>query len=153
MGYTGRIVVARSGQRLADTLDATVLDEHDLGGGWQSLQLDGDLRSATQTLVAQTGAPALSAFFVDSDLADVSAATPNGVGWRAYLHENSALQLGAPPLTTPRDEVVRQALAWSAEAGLTASENAVRAVLDANNTFAEETFDELLAALGLPAPE
>jgi hypothetical protein len=152
MGYTGRIVVARSGQRLTETLDAAVLDEKDLGGGWQSLQLDGDLRSATQVLVDQTGAPALSAFVVDSDLADVSGQTPSGVRWRTYLHENAALQLGAPPLTTSPDEVVRQALAWSAEAGLTASEGALRAALQAHNTFAEETLDELLAALGLLAP-
>ncbi len=149
MGYTGRIVVARSGQRLAETLDAAVLDEKDLGDGWQSLQLDGDLRSANESLVDQTGAPALSAFIVDSDLADVSGQAPSGVRWRAYLHENKALQMGAPPLTTSRDEVVRQALAWSAEAGLPASEGALRSALDAHNTFAEETFDELLAALGL----
>jgi hypothetical protein len=55
----------------------------------------------------------------------------------------------APQLDTPRDEVVRRALAWSAEAGLSASPVAIVAALDAHNTFAEETFAELLAALGL----
>ncbi|WP_027341553.1 hypothetical protein [Hamadaea tsunoensis] len=152
MGYTGRIVVARSDHRLAEALPGIgILDQQDLGGGWQSLHLDGDLRSATQTLVTQTGSPALSAFILDSDLADVSALTPGGVRWRAYLHEEAAEEMGAPPLGTSRDEVVGQALAWSAEAGLTASETALRAALDAHHTLAEETFDELLAALGIVA--
>ena len=152
MGYSGRIVVARTEQRLAEVealRGIAVLDEKTYGDGWQSVQLDGDLRTATHALVAQTQAPALSAYILDSDLADVSALTPGGVQWRAYLHEDAALELGALELDTARDEVVRRALAWSAEAGLQASQAGLLAALDAHDTFAEETFDELLAALGL----
>jgi hypothetical protein len=152
MGYSGRIVVARTDGRLAEAEALTgvaVLNETTYRHGWQSVQLDGDPRVATRTLVEQTQAPALSAYILDSDLADVSALAPSGLAWRTYLHEDAALELGAPELDTPRDEVVRRALAWSAEAGLAASQAALVAALDAHNTFAEETFEELLAALGL----
>src|SRR5215468_3240853 len=138
MGYSGRIVVARSEHRLAgsEALGSVgVLHDKDLGGGWQSIQLDGELPAAARTLVAQTGAPAVTAFILDSDVADVSALAPSGLGWRTYLHEDSALEMGAPPLGTPLEEVVRQALAWSAEAGLVGSESAVRVALEAHNTF------------------
>jgi hypothetical protein len=44
---------------------------------------------------------------------------------------------------------LEHALAWAAEAGLTADGEAVRTALDATNVFAEETFHELLEALGI----
>ena len=45
--------------------------------------------------------------------------------------------------------MVAAALAWAADAGLTTDGEAVRAALEATNVFAEETFHELLAALGI----
>lgn len=152
MGYSGRMVVARADHPLTGSealAHVRVLHEEDLGGGWRFLQLDGDLRGAARTFVDQTGAPVVTAFIIDSSVADVSALTPGGLTWRAYLHETSALQMGAPALDTPRDDLVRQAQAWSAQAGLTASESALRTAFDAHNTFAEETFNQLLAALGV----
>ena len=152
MGYTGRIVVARSARPLSEleAIDpADVLDESTHRGDWRSAQLDGDLRAAVQALVAETGAPALSAFVMDSDVADVEALSPGGVTWHVYLHEETALRYGAPELSQTPDEVIGQAQAWSAEAGLTADPEALRAALEAHNVFAEETFDELLDALGV----
>jgi hypothetical protein len=73
----------------------------------------------------------------------------SGVCWHAYLHEETALGYGAPPLEHSVDEVVRRALAWSAEAGLTPSTAALSAAFTVHNAFAEETLDELLDALGL----
>ena len=149
MGYTGRIVVARSSAPLTAPADAEVLNESSYAGGWRATQLDGDLRNALPTLVAQTGAPAITAFILDSDVADVEAATPAGGYWHVYLHPKKAADYGAPELGQTPAEVFEQALAWAAEAGLTADGEAVRTALDATNVFAEETFYELLAALGI----
>jgi hypothetical protein len=153
MGYTGRILVARTVVSPAESpaVEAgLVLDGGELGDGWWRIQLDGDSPGAARGLVAETGAPVVSAFVLDSDCADVEGLTPAGIRWRTYLHRGIAQEYGAPELEQSDDEILRQALAWSAEAGLTAGGDALRAALGAKNVFAEETFDELLAALGLP---
>ena len=149
MGYTGRIVVARSAGPLSGLDGAEVLTGSAWPGGWRSAQLDGDLRGALPMLVAATGAPAITAFIIDSDVADVEAATPAGGHWHVYLHPEQADDYGAPELEQTPDEVVAAALAWAAEAGLTADDTAVRTALEATNVLAEETFHELLVALGL----
>jgi hypothetical protein len=155
MGYSGRILVARSDRplsELAAVRDVETLQEEVLRGGWRSVQLDGDPPGALEALVAETQAPALAAYIMDSDLADVEALTPAGVSWHAYLHEETALGYGAPPLLHPVDEVIHRALAWSAEAGLTSSSAALSAAFAAHNVFAEETLGELLEALGVAEP-
>ena len=154
MGYTGRILVAKSDRPLAELVafqGAEVLDESAHPGGWRSAQLDGDLSGALRMVVAETEWPALTAFILDSDVADVEASTPAGVHWHVYLHQEKAAEYGAPELAHTADEVTEQGLAWAAEAGLPADGAAVRAALDAENVFAEETFDELLVALGVRA--
>ncbi|WP_433721605.1 hypothetical protein ACQP2Y_40380 [Actinoplanes sp. CA-051413] len=149
MGYTGRIVIVRSAEPLTALAGADVLNESSYAGGWRAAQLDGDLRDALRMLVAETGAPAITAFILDSDVADVEAATPAGGYWHVYLHPEKAADYGAPELGQTAAEVTELALAWAAEAGLTADGEAVRTALDAANVFAEETFYELLAALGI----
>ncbi|MFK3982372.1 hypothetical protein ACI2K4_18570 [Micromonospora sp. NPDC050397] len=152
MGYWGRMLVARSARPLSElsaVREVDVLDEKIFQDGWRCAQLDGDVRKALPALVTGTGAPALTAYILDSDAAVVEALTPGGVSWQAYLHEATALEYQAPPLEHPVDEVVRRALAWSAEAGVTASGAALGAAFGAHNDTAEETLDELLAALGL----
>src|SRR5215218_2304814 len=122
MGYVGRKLIARSSTPLSELLGiepGQVLGELANADGWGSTQLDNDLRDAVQRLVAETGAPALSAYILDSDTADVEALTPAGVSWHVYLHAATAREYGAPDLEQTLDEVVEQALAWSAEAGLT----------------------------------
>ena len=152
MGYTGRILVARTVTSPAGSsaVAAEVLHAREFGAGWWSVQLDGDSPGALERLVAATGAPALSAFVLDSDCADVEGLTPSGVKWRAYLHPDTAESYGAPALDQSEEEITRQALAWAAEAGLAAERGALRDVLEATSTFAEDTFDELLGALGIP---
>ena len=149
MGYTGRIVVARSPEPLTALGDAEVLDESSYRGGWRAAQLSGDLSDALRRLVAETAAPAITAFILDSDVADVEASTPAGGYWHVHLHRKKAAEYGAPDLGQTTAEVTEQALAWAAEAGLTADGEAVRTALEATNVLAEETFDELLAALGI----
>src|SRR3982751_955369 len=114
MGYTGRILVARSPRPLSELAAVDeVLDEATYRGEWRSAQLDGDLPGALPTLVAETGAPALSAFILDSDVADVEALSPGGVAWHVYLHGETAQSYGAPELPQTAEEVVGQAQAWS----------------------------------------
>lgn len=152
MGYTGRILVARSPRPLSElaAVDADdVLHESAYAGDWREAQLDGDLPGALQRLVAETGGPVLSAFIFDSDVADVEALSPGGAAWNVYLHEGKAREYGAPELPQTVDEVVGQAQAWSAEAGLTSSAVAVRTAIEGHNVFAEETFYELVGALGI----
>src|SRR5690349_770205 len=152
MGYTGRIVVAKSDQSLTELTalhGAEVLDETTHPGGWRSAQLDGDQPDVLRNLVAETEWPVVTAFILDSDVADVEASTPAGVHWHVYLHQEKAAEYGATQLAYTADEVTERGLAWAAEAGLRADGEAVRAALDAKNVFAEETFDGLLAALGI----
>ncbi|BCY05428.1 hypothetical protein [Actinoplanes sp. L3-i22] len=154
MGYSGELLVARSAQPLAGSPaigETAVLFEKELGGGWRYAQLDGGASDALAELVRLTGAPALSAFVIDSDAALVEAASPAGVSWAAHVHPERAAEMGAPALGLGPAEIVERAVAWAAEAGLTADAGAVAAVLASANTFAEETFEELLDALGITA--
>jgi hypothetical protein len=152
MGYSGRIVVARSERPLAESdafAGVGTLFESTYAGGWRYAQLGGDPRGVLRAMVAATGGPVLTAYVLDSDMADVEALTPAQVSWHTYLHPDIAEEFNAPPLEQPLDEVTRQALAWSAEAGLTPDVDALAAALVAKNVMAEETLHELLAALGL----
>jgi hypothetical protein len=150
MGYSGRIVVARTGGGPYAGAGAPALFEQDLGAGWHWIQLDGDAPGVLSEMVTLTGAPAISAYVLDSDVADVQALTPGGQRWRTYLHPDVAERYGAPPADQTPAEVLRAALEWSGQAGLTADEPAVRDVLTAHGESAEGTFDELVAALGVP---
>ncbi|WP_199510881.1 hypothetical protein [Nucisporomicrobium flavum] len=143
MGYTGRILVARTGPYPG------ALFEEERAGGWRWIQLDGDVPGALGELVAATGTPAVSAFVLDSDVADVEALTPGGQRWRTYLNPDVADRYGAPPLSMPPDEVLRAAVSWAAEAGLSADADAVREALGAHHVEAEEAFEDLITALGV----
>ncbi|MFC7549589.1 hypothetical protein [Plantactinospora sp. GCM10030261] len=152
MGYSGRILVARSDRALSElpaVRGVVALEEDMLPGGWRFAKLDGDPGGVLRALVADTEAPVLTAYVMDSDVADVQALTPGGVAWRAYLHEETAREYGAPPAPYPLDEVLRRAVAWSVEAGLTSSTVALEKALTGRNVFVEDTFAELLGALGL----
>ncbi|UQU67630.1 hypothetical protein COUCH_15730 [Couchioplanes caeruleus] len=143
MGYTGRILVARTGPFPG------ALFEQERAGGWRWIQLDGDVPGALGELVEATGTPAISAFVLDSDVADVQALTPHGQRWRTYLNPDVANRFGAPPLSMTPDEVLRAAISWAAEAGLTADAVAVREALEAHHVEAEEAFEDLITALGV----
>jgi hypothetical protein len=153
MGFTGRVLVARTGRSfdgLPAVAGAEFLDERELGDGWWSAQFDGDPEDALRVLVVETGAPVVSAFVIDSDCADVRGSTPSGVHWHTYLHPGTAESYGAPALQQSAEQVIERAVAWSVEAGRTADPDALREVLEARSDFAEDTLDDLLSALGLP---
>lgn len=150
MGFSGRVVLARGYAWAAggSVSGADVLDRTEFAGGWTAVTFDGDPRLPLARLVAATAAPALSAFVMDSDCADVTAATPAGLSWHAYLHEDMALSYGAPTLAGSADDVLDLAMAWAIEAGRTPDRNALAAALATNEVFVEDTLDSLFAALG-----
>jgi hypothetical protein len=150
MGYTGRILVARTGGAYAGG-DVPVLWEDERGDGWRWIQLDGDARGALSDLVTATGMPVIAAFILDSDVADVEGLTPAGRGWHTYLHPHIAEEFGAPELPQSADEVLAAALDWSAAAGLTADPGAVRGALEAQGVEVEDVLSDLVKALGVPA--
>jgi hypothetical protein len=157
VGFTGRIVVARSDRPLSEltAVRGEVLEEALYPAGWRSVTLDGvnaGPGAELPGLVTETAAPALSALVMDSDLAEVRALTPGGVRWQAYLHEEVAFGYGAPRLDRSPDELVAQMVAWAVEAGRTPSEAGLRDALTVHNVFAEDTFAELLDALGITPP-
>lgn len=149
MGFFGHIAVARThGPYTGEA--AAVLHETDHGDGWWWIQFDGEAKGLLTELVAATGAPVITAYVLDSDVADVTALTPAGERFHTYLHAATAEQMGAPALTQTPAEVLRAALTWSAEAGLIADPQGVEEALTMHSVFAEETFDELVTALGVP---
>jgi hypothetical protein len=153
MGYTGRVLVARTRRSFDGSpivAGAELLHERELGDGWWWAQFDGDPDGALRALVSETGAPVVSAFVIDSDCADVQGSTPSGVHWRTYLHPSTAQSYGAPALPQSTDQVIEHAIAWSVEAGRTADPDGLREVLEARSDFAEDTLDDLLQALGVP---
>lgn len=145
MGFTGRVVLAK-GDDWAGAGQELSREEFD--GGWVAVSFAGDPGLPLKALVERTGAPALSAMVVDSDCADVTAATPGGLDWRAYLHETIALGYGAPEIERPAESSVA---AWAAEAGLAPERAAIAEALDARETFVEDTLHALFGALGLNA--
>ncbi|MFF5076055.1 hypothetical protein ACFY36_03315 [Actinoplanes sp. NPDC000266] len=150
MGFSGRIIVARTGGPYKAGAVPVVWEE-DRGDGWWWIQLDGDEPGALAGLVAETGLPALWAYVLDSDVADVEGLTPAGRRWRTYLHAEVAEQFGAPPLEQSPGEVLAAALEWAAQAGLTADPAAISEALGAHNVEAEETLGALVTALGVKA--
>jgi hypothetical protein len=99
----------------------------------------------------------LTAFFMDSDCADVRGFGLDSGWWTACLGRRS-MQAYFSQDGLQVDEVfpaprvaARRATRWSAEAGCVADESKLVRVLEADSDpFAEDLFDDLLEALGLP---
>src|SRR4030095_11211868 len=101
----GYFVIARSNgplDRLAAILRLCTESRHDgirpatvvgrrADGHWQQLQtLDGDQLDLVQ-LVAETGAPAMSIYVVESEFGYIDARTPAGSAWWGYLNPETAV--------------------------------------------------------------
>ncbi|MER7719557.1 hypothetical protein ABTX99_21865 [Streptomyces flaveolus] len=146
MGYWGYFVVGRAERPLAEldalsgAADMTLrLSAPD---GWQVWEYpggDGDVGNMND-LAAQTGAPALFGYVMDSDCVVVEAAAPASGAWTTCLvraamagylgAENEGLTL-EDYFLEPRDAAER-AVAWAAEAGRTADAGELADVLAAD---------------------
>jgi hypothetical protein len=70
MRYFGHVVIARAERPLSASpalAGATVLHEIGYAGGWHWAKLDGDLPGGLESLVAESGAPALLAYIVEKN--------------------------------------------------------------------------------------
>ncbi|MFE0508699.1 hypothetical protein [Streptomyces sp. NPDC058964] len=164
MGYWGYFVVGRAERPLGE-LEALagaggMTRRAVAPGGWQVWEYpspDGDVGSMN-ALAGETGAPALFGFVMDSACVVLEAAAPESGGWTACLARAAmARYLGADRegltlddyFLEPADAAAR-AVAWAAEAGHTASAEAVAEVLTADpDPLAENLFFRLLDRLGV----
>jgi len=167
MGWWGSLIVGGSEQQIAElsTLEdyrQTLELRAELGEGWQVWAHDGsELASTVESwlpaLAGECRSPLSTAFVLDSDCADVRGFGPDSGWWSAcldrasmhgYLSEDDLEVDDSFP--APR-VAARAATKWSAEAGRAANGSELVRVSEAESEpFAEDLFDDLLDALGLP---
>ena len=167
MGFSGSMVVCRTDASLDDVQAITERDdgldrETQLGNRWRVGTYFGrfivdDAEAMLRELAAETGAPALTGFVIDSDCVEIDALGPDSGYWRACL----AREAMAGHLTTdglrvdeefpsPQDATTH-ALAWAGEAGLSADTDVLLDILRRGQAdpLAEDLFFDFLHSLGL----
>ncbi|MFD7022603.1 hypothetical protein [Promicromonospora sukumoe] len=187
MGFTGHLVVARSDGPLPKvSLLESIAEDHPpdvivdqawlTTAGWQQVHVeagywDEEHPTALADLVRETGAPACSAWVLDSDCAIVTGLAPGGRPWRTALHLDTVLHYAeddpeavfCPDGMDPEEFVRRldahiphaaaNVIAWAIAAGFPAVDPArIEDLLRTRSDFVEETFDDVLAAFGFPTP-
>jgi hypothetical protein len=97
-------------------------------------------------VVAATGAPAMAFYVMDEDCAIGEGAAPSGHRWDGVFTEECVLSdyPDAMPAGYRRENAVAGAIAWAAEAGLTADPAMVE------EAFAGGVTRRLYKAVGLP---
>ncbi|MFD9127659.1 hypothetical protein [Kitasatospora sp. NPDC059571] len=162
MGFTGDVVLARSGRPLrelawfaagcAEGGSTCVSACNPRPGGWQTLQiLHGmvdDSVASLRALVEATAAPVLVAHVMDSDVCWTRGLAPSGARWSTVLDPVMAADYGVPgPFPDASEEITR----WAAEAGFAADPAALGEVLVKRaDPFAEDLVFELIDACGFP---
>jgi hypothetical protein len=171
VGMWGSFVVCRSEQPLDDV---TAIIERDDGlsgywtgpSGWQVGEYPGsfivdDAAQLLVDLVAETSAPALTGFVMDSDCVDIQAHASKSGSWRACLDRAAMASYLAEDGTSLADrflapaDAAQRARQWAEEAGLSASPYRLEHLFgDAHaDPLAEDLFFGLLTALGLEVEE
>ncbi|WP_406442824.1 hypothetical protein OHB14_28150 [Streptomyces sp. NBC_01613] len=164
MGYWGYFVVGRSERPLAE-LDALagakgMEPRAEAPGGWQVWEYpsgDGEVGNMN-VLAAQTGAPALFGYVMDSASVVVEAAAPESGAWTTclaraamagYLGDGNEGRTLDDYFLQPRDAADR-AVVWAAEAGHEIDAGPLLDVLTADaDPLAENLFFRLLDRLGV----
>ncbi|MDI1465202.1 hypothetical protein QEZ54_29960 [Catellatospora sp. KI3] len=118
-------------------------------GDWQLLQvLGGWSAELADELAAQTAAPAMSIYVVESAFGIIEARTAEGGSWQGYLNPRAAVQAyGAPP-PPELDAVVAAAVAWAADTGHPADAGALPTALQGRVGPFGEGVNVLVEALG-----
>ncbi|MBK3643369.1 MULTISPECIES: hypothetical protein [Streptomyces] len=176
MGYWGYYVVGRGERPLAECDALAGVKEGmelraEAAGGWQVWEFpsgDGEVGNMN-VLAAQTGAPALFGYVMNSDCVVVEAAAPESGAWTTCLARSAmARHLGVAEGLTLEDyfldarDAAERAVAWAAEAGCDADAEALAEVLTADpgppslstppergDSLAENLFFRLLDRLGV----
>lgn len=147
------MIVACSGALEALMRSAGIAGEAwDLHDGWQCAEFPepGEIAEAVRRIAAETGAPVIGAYFMDSDVGVVEAATDAQTAWSGVLDRPTAEEYGAPLDEYPVEQAVSGALDWSRTAGFDADENLIRVAFTQSRVFAEDLFHTLLVGLGVP---
>ncbi|MFI1647705.1 hypothetical protein ACH4XT_12300 [Streptomyces avidinii] len=159
MGNSGGMAVARATveelREFAAEAGCAGRDaDAELGGGWAAVYCADQPGGLAPALARRTGAPVFTVDYLDSDVGFVDAATFSGGRWKALLNRDTAEDYEIPVDRFPVEPALAGALAWAADAGLTADREGIRAALTGSEAFAEDLADRLLGALGLsPAAE
>lgn len=162
--------------RSPESPEADVFARWPVTTGWQALELsagywdDIHLKELVE-LVRLTGAPASGAWVQDSDCVIVTGLAPGGRPWRAGLNVDaivgyaeddpeavlcpegvSAEEYGSR-LRAHVPHAAADIVAWAAAAGLTGADQAqIEDLLRSTAVFAEDTWEDILVALGFPLP-
>ncbi|MEU6391451.1 hypothetical protein [Streptomyces sp. NPDC046939] len=167
MGYWGYYVVARSERPLKELRalagvadELTLLEERP--GDWQIWECPGSTGDRTpdvgsmNVLAAETRAPALFAYVVDSRCAVVEAAAPDDGTWTACLGRAAMTgflggdERALEDYFLPPDDAAGRAVAWAAGCGRAVEPQPLADVLRAAaQPSAEELFFRFLDRLGV----
>ncbi|WP_203717624.1 hypothetical protein [Asanoa siamensis] len=140
MGYSGYVVIARTGDTGLDEL-ACIEDlfvsvtENVRAGGWRIGFLgpvdDTSLDGLAKDLALETSAPAIALSVLDSDCAFATAADPTGGAVEFYLNEEVLLTLVDDDIFEPLNaKALPGLLAWAGRAGLTANRARLAAAIE-----------------------
>lgn len=167
MGYWGYYVVARSERPLKELRalagvadELTLLEERP--GDWQIWECPGGTGDQTRdvgsmnVLAAETRAPALFAYVMDSRCAVIEAAAPDAGAWTTCLgRAATALFIGGDERALedyflPPDDAAARAVSWARECGRAVEAQPLADVLNAvAEPSAEELFFRFLDRLGV----
>lgn len=177
MGFWGHIVAVRSTRPAAElpvlrnnpawasSGDGDYDIRHVAEGGWQIIDVHSDEALPLDALADDSGAPVLAAYVLDSDGVNLTGFGPASGLWEGwigpegsscyaiddpYAADDAAFDAAEARIRAELPERARQAVAWAEEAGLTPDPDAVLAAMQGHETFAEDLFVSVLAALGVP---
>lgn len=177
MGFWGHIVAVRSTRPAAELPvlrnnpawasggDGDYDIRHVAEGGWQIVDVHSHEALPLDALAHDSGAPVLAAYILDSDGANLTGFGPASGLWEGwigpggsscyaiddpYAADEAAFDAAEARIRAELPERARQAVAWAEEAGLTPAPDAVLAAMQGHETFAEDLFFSVLAALGVP---
>jgi hypothetical protein len=165
MGFWGSLVLCRPSGDLSEveaivSRDESVTEIAQPGGDWrigkcEDTALIDDAEAFLRDLVAESGAPALLGYVLDSDCVDLVAMGAASGVWRSCLNRE-AMQAYAEDHALDESilhpgAAAERAAQWASEAGLRPSLPALLSVLSRTGDilFAESLFFELVVALGV----
>jgi hypothetical protein len=165
MGFWGSLVLCRPSGDLSEveaivSRDESVSEVAQPGGDWRVGQCEDtalieDAEAFLRDLVAESGAPAVLGYVLDSDCVDlVAMGVASGV-WRSCLNREAMRAYDEDYLLDESvlhaEAAAERAAQWAAEAGLQPNLPALRSVFSRTGDvlFAESLFFELVDALGV----
>ncbi|MCU7724287.1 hypothetical protein ODJ79_11225 [Actinoplanes sp. KI2] len=158
MGYSGFVIIARTGDTRLDDLACVddlfvAVTDTVYAAGWRIGSL-GPVDDTTpgrlaRTLAQETGASAIALDVFDSDCAFAVAADPGGGTVRFHLNEQLIRAMSDDTFEPLNTHATPGLLAWAGTAGLTAGPDRLAAALDERPGPFGEGIHHLARALGI----